>query len=573
MMQFDSQKKTRLLSSLLSGALLAALPAVSMNAQTVIQRDGNGDLNYDNNAVFGSSGLTLDVRRFATIPNTPGSGTFPRLNALTYAPGVDGLFVVDAGDFGAADTPAPIYHVSADGSAVTQLFNPSDVLNLPRNQFALDQQGGVRSLAFHPDFNNQGSAGYGKLYTSQVVARPNDISGLDYLGPSSGGSADSIVVEWNATFDGAGNLTGVDTSSAREVMRMASTRSGNVPGQHAIKQIAFNRHAAPGSADYGNLYILHGDGNNSSTGGSGQNLDDPFGKVLRVNPLQSGSDAYTVPGDNPFVNNGGALNEIYTYGHRNVHTIAFTQDSNGQTRVLVGEIGHGSVEQVNLLQAGGNYGWGPQNQGFYEGTFVRDGGFTRQGADPLPQDTDLSGFVFPVAQYGQNPQSGIPATLQSGGVAMAGGFGINNGSELDGYYFLTDFSVGENPTWAFAIDDAVDAVTSGNTDDLAPTDLLTVGILFDHDDDPLTPSIALDGSDGDGASLLDIVRNDIGDLESQNLTRTDIRFGQGAGGELYILNKRNGQVYLVSNSIAPVPEPGSLAILSSSVLLLLRRRR
>lgn len=571
-MLFVSIQKFHSLSTFASTALLSAL-SVSVQAQTVIQRDGNGDLDYDNSASFGSSGLTLDVRRFATIPNTPGSGTFPRLNSLAYAPGVDGVFVVDAGDFGAADTPAPVYRLSADGSTVTPLFDPGDVLSLPRNQFALDQQGGVRGLAFHPDFDQQGAAGYGKLYTSQVVARPNDTSGLNYLGPSDGGGADSIVVEWNAAFDGAGNITGVDTNSFREVMRMASTRSGNVPGQHAIKQIAFNRHAAPGSSDYGNLYILHGDGNNSATGGSGQNLDDPFGKVLRVNPLQNGSDAYSVPGDNPFVSNGSALNEIYTYGHRNAHTIAFTKDSSGNTRVIVSEIGHASVEEINLLQAGGNYGWGPESGGFYEGTFIRDGGFSRQGSDPLPQDTDVSDYIFPVAQYGQNAGSGNPPSLQSGGVAIAGGFGVNNGSELDGYYFLTDFSEGENPAWAFAIDDAVDAITTGNTDGLAPTALLTVDILFDHDDNPLTPSIALDGSDGDGATLLDIVRNDLGQLETQQLSRTDIRFGQGAGGELYILNKRNGHVYLVSNSVAPVPEPGSLLMTGLGGLLVAHRRR
>ena len=552
--------------------------ADTANSQTVIQRDGNGDLNYDNNASFGTSGLTLDIRRFATIPNNP-NGSFARLNSLTYAPGIDGVFVVNAGQFGAADSQAPIYRVSADGSNVTPFFDPSNTLDLPRNTFALNQQGGVRSLAFHPDFNKQGSAGYGKLYTSQLVRRPSDVSGLNYLGPNLSGQApsiaDSVVSEWDATFNASGELTGVDLGSYREVFRVATPATGSTSGQHPVKQIAFNRHATAGSTDYGNLYVLHGDGSESATEGTGQIGSNALGKVLRINPIQNGSNSYSVPDDNPFKGDSNVLDEVYTLGHRNVHTIAFAKDSGGETRILVTEVGHASVEEVNMLEAGKNYGWGPESGGFYEGTFIRDGGFVRQGSDPLPQDTDVSDFEFPVAQFGHNtPDGSSTPSLQSGGVAIAGGFGIDNGSELDGHYFLTDFSIGENPVWTFSIDDAVNAITSGNTDDLTPTELLTVDILFDHDDNPLTASIALDGPDGDGASLLDIIRYDIGDLESQNLSRTDIRFGQGSRGELYIMNKRNGNIYLVSNSIAAaVPEPGSAILLFIGASCLVTRRR
>ena len=60
--------------------------------QVPINRDNNGDLNYDNGGSFQSSGLTIDVRRFASIPDTPDTGAGsarPRLNCLTFANGIE----------------------------------------------------------------------------------------------------------------------------------------------------------------------------------------------------------------------------------------------------------------------------------------------------------------------------------------------------------------------------------------------------------------------------------------------------------------------------------------------------
>ena len=69
------------------------------------------------------------------------------------------------------------------------------------------------------------------------------------------------------------------------------------------------------------------------------------GKVLRLNPDGS------IPEDNPEIN--GVKSHVYTYGHRNAQGIAL--GPNGD--LYVAEHGDNSDDEINRLQAGGNYGW------------------------------------------------------------------------------------------------------------------------------------------------------------------------------------------------------------------------
>lgn len=82
-----------------------------------------------------------------------------------------------------------------------------------------------------------------------------------------------------------------------------------------------------------------------------QDLSTLDGKILRVN-LDG-----TAPIDNPFPQ----APLIYSYGHRNVHGLAF--DSSGQLYATehgpTGDCGYpgSSLDEVNIIYAGGNYGW------------------------------------------------------------------------------------------------------------------------------------------------------------------------------------------------------------------------
>ena len=76
-----------------------------------------------------------------------------------------------------------------------------------------------------------------------------------------------------------------------------------------------------------------------------KNWTEYEGKVLRMNPDGS------IPDDNPVIE--GVKSHIYTYGHRNAQGIAV--GPNGD--LYVAEHGDNSDDEINRLQAGGNYGW------------------------------------------------------------------------------------------------------------------------------------------------------------------------------------------------------------------------
>jgi PQQ-dependent dehydrogenase (s-GDH family) len=69
------------------------------------------------------------------------------------------------------------------------------------------------------------------------------------------------------------------------------------------------------------------------------------GKILRLN--RDGS----IPADNPVI--GGVRSHVYSYGHRNVQGIAFGPGR----RLYAVEHGPKTDDELNLVRAGGNYGW------------------------------------------------------------------------------------------------------------------------------------------------------------------------------------------------------------------------
>ena len=100
----------------------------------------------------------------------------------------------------------------------------------------------------------------------------------------------------------------------------------------------------------GNLYIAVGD---NAEGSNSQNLSNLLGKILRLN-----SDG-TIPSDNPFVQSTTARHEIWALGLRNPFTFAFRGTTN---LMYVNDVGESTWEEIDLGQAGANYGW-PATEG------------------------------------------------------------------------------------------------------------------------------------------------------------------------------------------------------------------
>jgi glucose/arabinose dehydrogenase len=72
------------------------------------------------------------------------------------------------------------------------------------------------------------------------------------------------------------------------------------------------------------------------------------GKLLRLR------DDGTVPPDNPFVGRAGYKPEIYTMGHRNQLGMAVNPETG---EVWASENGPNGGDEINVIQAGKNYGW------------------------------------------------------------------------------------------------------------------------------------------------------------------------------------------------------------------------
>lgn len=103
----------------------------------------------------------------------------------------------------------------------------------------------------------------------------------------------------------------------------------------------------------GKLYA--GVGENANTSLS-QNMSSRLGKMLRYN-----ADG-TIPTDNPFYNSATGQNRsIWALGLRNPFTFAVQP---GTGVIHINDVGAGSWEEVNLGEAGANYGW-PATEGMH----------------------------------------------------------------------------------------------------------------------------------------------------------------------------------------------------------------
>jgi len=216
---------------------------------------------------------------------------------------------------------------------------------------------------------------------------------------------------------------------------------------------------------------------------------------------------YTTP-NNPFINDPRTLNEIYSLGHRNPHHISFAEAADGSTHLIAAETGRDNVEEVNVIQAGANYGWGLR-----EGTFVHEssGGYIN-GVSALPDNEAENGFTYPSAQFDHDTSAGRGFI----GFVIGGGFVIDNNSDpdLQGEYIFCDFGFHHGFVYHVNFEELLDAKTT-----------LEIGEL---------PS-EYQAAD----NLVDLFGG-----------RNDFRFGRGPNGEMFITSKQSRDLYIVTNTIS-----------------------
>jgi aldose sugar dehydrogenase len=125
-----------------------------------------------------------------------------------------------------------------------------------------------------------------------------------------------------------------------------------------------------GGAHFGSRLAFGGDGTLFVTTGErfrfdpSQDLSTHMGKVLRLNADGS------VPSDNPFVGRPNVRPEIWSLGHRNVEGAAIHPQTG---RLWTHEMGPAGGDELNITEAGRNYGWPLVSWGkHYDGRDIPD---------------------------------------------------------------------------------------------------------------------------------------------------------------------------------------------------------
>jgi aldose sugar dehydrogenase len=144
------------------------------------------------------------------------------------------------------------------------------------------------------------------------------------------------------------------TGQRVRVVRFRETESALVEPQVIIEDIPAARFHAGTRTRFGpdgKLYITTGDATERELA---QQFNSLAGKTLRLN------DDGSVPPDNPFTRQTNARPEIWSYGQRNAQGLAWQPGSDAQFQTEHGPSGFdgpGGGDEVNLVEAGKNYGW------------------------------------------------------------------------------------------------------------------------------------------------------------------------------------------------------------------------
>lgn len=131
-----------------------------------------------------------------------------------------------------------------------------------------------------------------------------------------------------------GRLDGTALRDVQVIFRQQPKLPG---GHHFGSRLVF--------APDGTLFVTLGERNQFEPA---QDLANHLGTIVRIHADGS------VPRDNPFVGRAGARPEIWSYGHRNVQGATIHPDTGALWAV---EHGPRGGDEVNIAEAGRNYGW------------------------------------------------------------------------------------------------------------------------------------------------------------------------------------------------------------------------
>ncbi len=275
---------------------------------------------------------------------------------------------------------------------------------------------GLGSFVFHPNYLENGL-----LYLTHAETYKGQVADHAVYADTQKAVLQWIVGEWKMEDVSAPQFSG----TYRELMRVHAPTFA-----HGAQDLGFKPNLSPEDPDYGLLYFGYGDGgvnNIKQPELSGHNRSF-LGTIMRIDPLGSNSKNgnYGIPDDNPFANSEDptVVKEIYALGFRNPHRMSW--DPLNDNLLLATDIGEKNIEEINVIENGGHYGW-PYREGIYGiNTLI----------DPLTvfdiPASDKNDYIDPLIAYDHED-----------GNAISGGFIYEGDIEsLYGKYILGDIVTG-----------------------------------------------------------------------------------------------------------------------------------
>ncbi|MFT4178032.1 MAG: PQQ-dependent sugar dehydrogenase [Thermomonas sp.] len=318
--------------------------------------------------------LSLALNACAQSTSQPAAATSPaqqvqtqagQMQVQAIASGLEhpwAVALLPEGGFLVTERPGRLRRIAADGTVSAPIAGVPAV-------FA-EGQGGLLDVVLDPDY------------------AANKRIWLSFAEPGEGNTAGTAVA--TATLGDAALL------DVRVIYRQAPKLEG---GNHFGSRIAFD--------GKGHVFISQGERNQRAMA---QDLSVLQGKLVRLN--MDGS----IPTDNPFYARSSARNEIFSYGHRNMQGMAVDPRTG---KLWQSEHGPRGGDEINLPQAGRNYGWPIITHGInYSGLKIPEAeGEAKAGMEPPYHVWEKSPALSGMAFYTGHPASAWNESLLLGALA------------------------------------------------------------------------------------------------------------------------------------------------------------
>jgi len=272
----------------------------------------------------------------------------------------------------------------------TSLGKPWGIINLPDGRFLITEKTGFMNLVSADGkevskiegFPKVDARGQGGMLDVDPDFKTNQMIFFVFSEPFENGNLTSVA---------KGKLSAdlKSISDVKVIFRATPSYDGD---KHFGSRLVFDKD--------GNLFVSTGERSDKEMRAYAILPDNYLGKILKIT-----KDGKPAPG-NPFIGKDGFKPEIFAYGIRSPQGLAL--DEKGQLWDI--EMGPRGGDEINLIQAGKNYGWGDVTYGIeYSGEKINNGTTQKPGTeqpvyywDPVVSPSGVTFYTGNIEEWKNN---------------------------------------------------------------------------------------------------------------------------------------------------------------------------